>query len=344
MTLRAQATLLGAAPPALLAIVLVALIPSYLKPILIAGGVAVILGALLGAFYGWRVFTPIEKLRERIEIKASKQSPTAQLPENAPGEIGTLITSFRQLSAQIESLETTRRDFVANVSHELRTPLTIIGGFAETLVDDDIDPATRQQFIGSILNNTQRMQRIVDDLLDLARIESGHWTPQPTTIDLNNLLKETVSSVEIPANLKHLHVSFQPFPDGFTIYSDRTALRQILGNLVENAVRHTPANGTIKLDTSVESGFVHIDVIDTGPGIPQDHLNRIFERFYRIDSARTREGGGTGLGLAIVKHLAEAHGGTVQAKSKLGVGTTMRIQLPIVAVKPAGTRSLQERS
>lgn len=228
----------------------------------------------------------------------------------------------------IRKLEAVRRDFVANVSHELRTPLTIVGGFAETLQDADIPAERRAEFAKTILSNTQRMQRIVDELLDLSRIETGHWKPRPETIRIADLAAEIFGRVAADAKAKGIALETRVEPGAETIHADRTALEQILLNLVENAIRHTGKGGRITIRTVPDKPGVSLVVSDTGSGIPPEHLPRIFERFYRADSGRSREAGGTGLGLAIVRHLVEAHGGSVHAESIVDVGTTIRIFFP----------------
>lgn len=234
----------------------------------------------------------------------------------------------------IRKLEAVRRDFVANVSHELRTPLTIIGGFAETLQDRDVPPAMRAEFAKTIFSNAQRMQRIVDELLDLSRIETGHWKPRPQLIPLADVASEVFGRVGASAKAKGITLDIAIEPGAETIYADRTALEQILLNLVENAIRHTGEGGRITIRTTRDGDGVSLAVGDTGSGIPPEHLPRIFERFYRADSGRSRDAGGTGLGLAIVRHLVEAHGGTVRADSTVGVGTTISIFFPGAPVTP----------
>ena len=228
----------------------------------------------------------------------------------------------------VRRLEAVRRDFVANVSHELRTPLTVISGFVETLQDDDLPPVLRKQFLGMTEGNVQRMQRIVDDLLDLSRIESGGWLPNAVELEVEALAMEVVSPLQAPAHEKGVALRIDVGVDARTIYSDPTAVRQILSNLTQNALRHT-LTGEIVIFSSLEDGGTWLGVRDTGIGISAEHLPRIFERFYRADPSRSREAGGTGLGLAIVRHLAEAHGGKVKAESEPGVGTTIAVWLPL---------------
>lgn len=224
-------------------------------------------------------------------------------------------------------LETVRRDFVANVSHELRTPLTVIAGFTETLAEEGVPPEKRRQFSDMILSNTTRMQRIVDDLLDLSRIESGGWVPNPAVLGVETVVTEALSGIRSIAEAKGITLDTRIEPSAREIYGDRTALRQILSNLLENAVRHT-ARGSVTVAASKRPSGLELSVSDTGEGIASEHLSRIFERFYRADSGRARESGGTGLGLAIVRHLVEAHGGKVQARSTEGFGTSITMVFP----------------
>jgi signal transduction histidine kinase len=228
----------------------------------------------------------------------------------------------------IRRLETIRRDFVANVSHELRTPLTIVGGFAETLQDPDIPPERRTEFARTIFSNTHRMQRIVDELLDLSRIESGHWQPRPESVRAVDVATEIFGRLGQTARDKGVTLDTHIEPDSAVIQADRTALEQIAFNLVENAIRHTSTGGRISIETRREGRFIAFSVRDTGSGIAAAHLPRIFERFYRADAGRSRAAGGTGLGLAIVKHLVEAHGGSVGAESVEDHGTTIKVLFP----------------
>lgn len=229
---------------------------------------------------------------------------------------------------QTRRLEAMRRDFVANVSHELRTPLTVIGGFAETLAEDSINDADGKRFASLILSNTRRMQRIVDELLDLSRMESGGWAPRPTDVDVATIAADTFASYGDTARANEVTLEALIAPDARTVYADPTALRQILGNLVENAVRHTERGSVTVFAQRDADGTPWIGVRDSGVGIAPGHLSRIFERFYRADSARSRDSGGTGLGLAVVKHLVEAHRGQVRAESTVGRGTTIGASFP----------------
>lgn len=236
---------------------------------------------------------------------------------------------------ELRRLETVRRDFVANVSHELKTPLTSISGYAETLAHEQPDPETTHRFLSVILSNARRMQRLVDDLLDLSRIESGRWQPAPEMLEAAQVAREVWALLAERAAQKRVTFETRIAPGAEMVYADPDALRQVLSNLLDNALRYTPSGGSITLETSPVSGGISLRVRDTGSGIPNEHLPRIFERFYRADPHRSREEGGTGLGLAIVRHLIEAHGGHVSAVSELGAGTAITCWFP----EDADTRS-----
>jgi signal transduction histidine kinase len=271
--------------------------------------------ALQGAFDG--------TVTEGVEVVISGRTLniTAR-PLSGGGAVLALFDLTR-----VRRLEAVRRDFVANVSHELRTPLTIVGGFAETLVEEDVPSEMRRGFAERILGNTRRMQRIVDDLLDLSRIESGGWVPNPQPIDLSAMAADVFAAARDAADAKGLELKAEFADDARSVYADHTALRQVLGNLVDNAVRHT-VTGHVTLFSRRHDHGVIVGVRDSGIGIPAEHLPRIFERFYRVDPGRAREEGGTGLGLAIVKHLVEAHGGRIKAASVVGQGSEITALFP----------------
>jgi signal transduction histidine kinase len=227
----------------------------------------------------------------------------------------------------LKRVDMVRRDFVANVSHELKTPLTSISGYAETLLAETPDDATQKRFLDVIAANATRMQHLVDDLLDLARLESGQWQVQPQTTELAAVGHDAFA--ELAERAAGRNVGFNAeLADGATVWVDPEALRQILANLFDNALRHTPTGGRIVLTSHAGETAVEVSVRDTGSGIPHEHLPRVFERFYRVDPGRSREQGGTGLGLAIVKHLVEAHGGSVSIESTVGIGTAVRMRFP----------------
>jgi signal transduction histidine kinase len=227
----------------------------------------------------------------------------------------------------LRRLETIRRDFVANVSHELKTPLTSISGYAETLLADHPGEETTQRFLETILANAQRMQRLVDDQLDLSRIESGSWRPSPRVVMTEAALREPWTATGTPGHSNHIF-RVMVGAGAETVFVDPEAFRQVLANLYDNARRYTAPGGAITALAMPDGGGVRVTVRDAGSGIGSEHLPRIFERFYRADPSRSRGEGGTGLGLAIVKHMVESHGGRVWAESELGEGTAIHSWFP----------------
>ena len=238
---------------------------------------------------------------------------------------GGAVTTLLDIT-EVRHLEQVRRDFVANASHELKTPLTAIRGFAETLTEADPPEPLRHQFLESIRVNTLRLQRLVDDLLDLSRLEAGGWAAARDEVFLADVVAEALDLLDMPQDSDR---TFSVTGEA-EVVGDRGGLVQIFRNHFENTMRHTHPHGTIRVVIQPDdvAGFARVEVQDDGEGIPLRSLPRIFERFYRADSSRARDAGGTGLGLAIVKHLVSAMGGDVEAESVLGRGTTIRLMLP----------------
>ncbi|OGR94054.1 MAG: hypothetical protein A2V88_10125 [Elusimicrobia bacterium RBG_16_66_12] len=221
-----------------------------------------------------------------------------------------------------------RRDFVANVSHELRTPLASIKGFAETLREGAVDDKEhRIEFLRTIEEHADHLTKMVDDLLDLSAIESGHRLPRLEPEDLAVLLTESVRAFAPIAGDRGVALEALPLPLLPKALADRDQFRQILANLLDNAIKYTERGGRVEVSAEASAGGLSVAVRDTGAGIPADDLPRVFERFYRVDKARSREAGGTGLGLSIVKHLVEAHGGKVSVESRQPGGSVFRFTL-----------------
>ena len=237
----------------------------------------------------------------------------------------------------IRRLEQVRRDFVANVSHELRTPVAAIQGFAETLLGGALqdDPAAAEHFARVIHREAERMGRLVQDLLDLARLESAEPGLRCESLDLRESARSVAQRWRPRLQAAGLDLVLELPPEPVPVWADAQRLEQVWTNLLENARQHTPEGGTVTVavdrqaGSSGTGGWAVGEVRDTGHGIPPEALPRIFERFYRVDRGRSRSAGGTGLGLAIVKHVVEAHGGTVEAESAVGRGTTVRFRLPL---------------
>jgi two-component system, OmpR family, phosphate regulon sensor histidine kinase PhoR len=221
-----------------------------------------------------------------------------------------------------------RRDFVANVSHELRTPLTAIRGYAEALLDEEPDEETTRRFIEIIARHSTRMERLVKDLLRLARLDARQEVLEMAACDAQQIFEAIVADLAPAIEAKRQQVSIDVAQDACNLQADPAKLHDVVRNLVENAVNYSPEEAEIRLAASRRNRSVVITVADSGPGIPPEDLTRVFERFYRVDKSRSRPGG-TGLGLAIVKHLVELHGGKAAAENRPSGGAMFTITLPI---------------
>lgn len=280
------------------------------------------------------VLTSGERRTAEIELAGTGRSfVLVGVPFPAsPGEPDGAVITFNDVSER-SRLDRIRRDFVANASHELRTPLTSIRGFVEALEDGGLEEAeTARRFLSRVRANADRMASLVDDLLELSRLESGAQPPTIEPIECGAVVLEVVDSfAEIATRKAILLDSVQS--DTQPVLTDADRLRRILEHLVDNALKYTPDGGRVTVHVTPEGEGALITVEDTGPGIAPEHLSRLFERFYRVDTARSRELGGTGLGLSIVKHLAESMSASVSVTSVTGNGSRFMVRLP---ARPAG--------
>jgi two-component system phosphate regulon sensor histidine kinase PhoR len=254
----------------------------------------------------------------------------ARLNETAE-KLQKMFEQLQDEHAELEKLERVRKDFVINVSHELRTPLASIQGYTETLLDGAIhDPNNNVRFLNIIRQNAERLTRLTADLLTLSRIELRSQKFQFASYYANPLLANNADLMRPMADRKNIRLVIEPAPEGTEVICDAEALTQIVTNLVDNAIKYTPEGGFITLGARpLDGDRGEFYVRDTGIGIPPEDLPRLFERFYRVDKARSRELGGTGLGLAIVKHLVRAQGGDVRVSSEAGRGSTFAFSMPV---------------
>lgn len=298
---------------------------------------------------GVRIGAPlVETLRDPDLLRAAEEASTSGAAQTervtwasvgksfsvtaAPMPGGGVVAVLYDLS-EIERLEKTRRDFIANVSHELRTPLTSIQGYTETLLDGlPKDPAMTLEFLEIIRKNAARMSRLTEDLLTLARVESGEQSFRFEAVSADALLRDAEETLRELVKAKGAELRIVESVNEI-VQADRDTIHQVFANLVDNAVKYAPGT-EVQLGARVSEKFVEFFVRDFGPGIGSDHLPRLFERFYRVDKARSRESGGTGLGLAIVKHIVRKHGGSVSAKSSINRGSEFVFSLPL-ALTPA---------
>jgi signal transduction histidine kinase len=242
-------------------------------------------------------------------------------------EVGQLAVAFNTMSGELESLERLRRDLVANVSHELKTPISALRAHLENLLDGVERPDA--QTLQMMLVQTERLTRLVEQLLELSRLEAGDVPMVRERLPLRPLVDRVLSELEVVRARRAVELHERVPDDLPPVYADAERVHQVLFNLLDNAVRFTPSGGRVTITASRRNGAVDVAVTDTGPGIAPEHLPRLFERFYRVDSARSRDEGGTGIGLAIARSVVEAHGGRIWAESEPGKGSTFTFQLPV---------------
>jgi two-component system, OmpR family, sensor histidine kinase SenX3 len=232
---------------------------------------------------------------------------------------------------ELQRVNKIRRDFVANVSHELKTPATSLRLLAESLEETiDEDPVQARLFAAQLKKETEKLSQLITDLLDLTRLESQERVENPVLVDVRNVLMTVLARMRRVARKKNITLQWKRFGRAahYTVRGDETQLTSMFTNLVDNAVKYTPSGGRVAVTGGFEGSEIVIRVSDTGIGIPEGKLPRIFERFYRVDKARSKETGGTGLGLSIVRHIAENHGGRVTVESTPGEGSTFTVYLP----------------
>ncbi|MDQ0208093.1 two-component system histidine kinase PnpS [Alkalicoccobacillus murimartini] len=246
---------------------------------------------------------------------------------DASGKIRGMTLVLHDITEQ-KKLEQVRKDFVANVSHELKTPITSIKGFSETLLDGAMnEEQLREKFLKIILKESERLQSLIHDLLELSKIERSYFQVHLANMTLFQVAEEVITMLKDKANEKGIHLSLHAEGDS-RMTGDPERMKQIIINIVNNAIMYTPSNGHIEVSVKGNDSSVELSVADTGIGIEESEVPRVFERFYRVDRARSRNSGGTGLGLAIVKHLAEAHHANIHVSSKQGEGTTFTLLFP----------------
>jgi two-component system phosphate regulon sensor histidine kinase PhoR len=284
------------------------------------------------------VLACIEAALTRGELssgKATSVAPARIFDVNAAPTPGGGAVAVLHDVTEIARTEQMRRDFIANVSHELRTPLTSISGYVETLLESDYDlPGPTREFLAIILKNATRMNRLTEDLLALASVESGDYRVKSRPVAASALVREAMHALN--GMVIDLDVKLESADTTSTaVLADEDALTQVFGNLIENAVKYGKDGERVLVGARDREGCVEFFVQDFGPGIASEHVDRIFERFYRVDKARSNDSGGTGLGLAIAKHIILAHGGTIRVESELGFGATFLFTLPLAPKEPA---------
>ena len=307
-----------------------------LQIIVEAMAVGLVISVFLSLLLAKTMIAPIQELTHAAEKVASGDF-SDKVENSSKDEIGVLTRTFNDMAVQLEDMlddlkrsEQMRREFVANVSHELRTPITGVKSYAETLAADPDMPAdTRERFLNVILNESDRMTKIVQDLLTLSRFDAGSFEFSFDEFSFETSVRDVYNAVRMEAQA-HGHVFVLEVEPGIPrIRGDKARVEQVLMNMVSNAIKYTKDGGRITIKAGVRGGEVWCSVKDNGIGIPKDDTTKVFDRFYRVDKARSRESGGTGLGLSIAQEIVVRHGGRIDLKSRLGHGTTITVWLPV---------------
>jgi two-component system phosphate regulon sensor histidine kinase PhoR len=273
--------------------------------------------------------TKNERLEEiSFTFTDEKTILTHWVPLLENGGVQGVVAVFHDIS-DLKRLETVRKDFVANVSHELRTPVTVIKGYAETLLSNPnrTSPEQVTRFIEKIYSHSERLAHLIGDLLTLSELESGKPAPALTPVSIEGAVRQVAALLEQKTRDKGIHMDLESLHEAPPVLAEHGRLEQVLINLLDNALEYTPANGSVTVSTAEEDNLVRVTVTDTGTGIPAKDLPRLFERFYRVDPARSRDQGGTGLGLAIAKHIVQLLGGDITVTSTPGKGSAFSFTL-----------------
>ncbi|GAW92231.1 sensor histidine kinase [Calderihabitans maritimus] len=305
-------------------------VKNALKPIYriiwLAALIAVIFAALVNYYISRKFSRPLQELsRAALQVASGKFEEKVEVLTS--DEIGHLAKTFNYMAEELGKLERMRQEFIANVSHELRSPLTSIRGFIQGILDGTITGQHQERYLKIVFEETNRLTRLVNDLLDLARLESGSISMNWSNFDVNELIREVVAKLEPQIREKQLQIELSLEERPTWAYADRDRVEQVLINLLDNAIRFTPEGKKIKLEAVPDGDKIVVAVTDQGIGIPPEELPYIWQRFHKVDKARTRSKGGTGLGLAIVKRIIEALGQTISVESELNRGSRFSFTL-----------------
>jgi len=294
--------------------------------LLIGGALASATALALARLLAKGMTTPLRDMAQAAN-QMSQGDYSRRVHAASRDEVGQLAATFNRMSSELATVERLRRDLVANVSHELKTPISALRARLENLLDG-VEPPDAEVLQG-MLQQTERLSRLVEQLLDLSRLESGDVPMDRETVHLESLVSAVIAEVEVARGDQLVAVRSE-IPSAMpALWADRERVHQVVFNLLDNAVRFTPPGGEVVVSADVAGGRCEIRVVDTGPGIPAEHLPFLFERFYRVDSSRSRGDGGTGIGLAIARSVVEAHGGRIWAESEVGRGSVFTFELPL---------------
>jgi len=311
-----------APPPGPEELLLVAVNRAMLLAAITAGAVGLAIALLLSQ----SLTSPLRQLTGAMQ-RFARGERNLQLPSPSGDEVGDLTRSFRGMMTEIERQEQLRKEMTADIAHELRNPLSVVQANLDALADG-VYPLTREN-LAPIRESAELLDRLVEDLRTLELADAGQLALEKSEVDLSKLLHRVAARFTPRAESQSQRIELAPEPALPTVQADSQRLEQILGNLLDNALRHTPSGGTIRLELKSDAQSILLTVEDSGPGIPEDQLDLIFERFHRVDTARSRSDGGTGLGLAIARKLAEAHGGSLRAENRPEGGARFILSLPL---------------
>ncbi len=295
---------------------------------LLAGTIAAVIALVMARWLARGMTQPLRDMASAAHRMETGDYST-RVFTTSRDEVGQLAVAFNRMSQEFETLETSRRELVANVSHELKTPITAIRAHLENLLDGVEQP--NAETLQVMLAQSERLGRLVEQLLELSKLESGEIPLRREEVSLAPVVRQVLSEIDVASADRAIELSSHVPDDLPAIEADRERVHQVLFNLVDNAMRFTPDGGAVRVEAHRENGSVSISVRDSGVGIPNDALPRLFERFYRVDASRSRGDGGTGIGLAIARSVVEAHGGTISAESELGHGSVFTFDLPVAS-------------
>lgn len=300
---------------------------------------AVILELLILSYFTKKLTDPLRELKAAA-ARVADGSYDHKIPVESDDEIGDLVESFNQMQDSLANLDRMRNDFIANVSHELRTPMTSIGGFIDAILEGVVPPEKQEKYLTIVRNEITRMNTLVNDLLDVARLQSGHTKLDFKREDVNQIAADCISKLEPLIREKGLNTALDFQTKEAFAWVDVPSVTRVFINLIQNAVKFTNSGGTITVHTCMVRGGVQVTVEDTGQGISEEDQKMIFERFFKVDQSRGLDKKGTGLGLSLVKNIMKAHGGSIRVESKLGVGSKFIFTIP--TQEPKQTRNEEE--
>ena len=299
---------------------------AYMEVILVSL-IAVLISVIAVYYTTTRLTRPFMEINEIVQ-KYSKGDYNVRIPISSIEEATQLAISFNTMADQLKDLEATRRSFVANVSHELRSPLTSMKGFLEAMQDGTIGPDEYEKYIGIVLSETKRMAVMVNDLLDLARIESGKTALKLEIFDINELIRRTLITFEARIYEHHMEVDVKFAQEQYYVEADSAQISQVLRNIIDNAIKYSPDDSKLRIATYAMKREIYVSIQDNGQGIPEQDIPHVFDRFYKVEKAHTpSKQSGTGLGLSIVKRIIDQHNQTITLKSAKGKGSTFTFTL-----------------